>query len=471
MNFKYLKRFFVILMIFIFAFNIDNIKADNGQIVAKITPTICDSKLQTWNYIPTGGTSSTAFYSAFFGNSFNGIYYCVSNAADGGGIGFTYFILNPNPAKKIFFPVIYWDKKNNPESYSENLRLTFTDAYLAGGDAETYAKEKDEIFENVKNANSNYAKTECEKYCTACHSTKDGYAYYCNDYELKKNYYTYSPLNFQGEAKAWSNFGWGLIKLATFQWKKLDDSLELFGTTMSECLKSEYDYCNGNIIYTDDETLSKNAYTLVSGKKCWNYIDEVGDRYWMCEVLADCNDSCLGKCVSPGNFHSQTKSNIGALKSDIKAYYCLGTKNRNTKFSNGDSTEDQKYFTSNYDTIKSMDKYDGDNIKASLGNIYRVGTGKITCEGVFGKDGKGQLGKILRDIFKYMRIAAIGLFIIFTALDFIKAIAGSDDRAIKDAIKNLTKRFMILLILLILPALINIVLSIIEIKNGLCFLN
>ncbi len=471
MNKKSFRRIISILIISIFLFNINNIKAANAQEVAKINPTICDA--QTGNYIPTGGSSKLYDNKPFFlknFNSFTGIYYCVSKDSDGGGIGFTYFKLNPNPTKKIFFPVIYWDKKNNPNKYQNDSIFTFTDSYKGGI---TKRQEEQEILENVKNADSSYAKSECEKYCGTCHSTKDGYAYYCDDYNLKKNYYTYSPLNFQGEGDSWSNFGWGVLWTLSFpwNWEKVTGTMELFDNTMDECLKQEHDYCYGKILYTDDEALNKSVYTLQSGKNCWNYIDDLGDRYWVCEVLGDCENSCFGKCVSPKEFHSKTKSYIGTLEKDINAYYCLGTKNRNTKFKNGDWTEDKKYFTTDYNTIKSMEKFDGDNIAASLSNIYAVGTGKITCEGIFGKNGKGQLGKILREIFKYMRIVAVSLFVIFTTLDFIKAISGADDSPIKSATKNLTKRFVILLVLLILPTLINIVLSIIEIKNGLCFLN
>lgn len=483
------RLFFIILLSFIFLFSINSVKAVNWQEVAKITPTICDSEAQTGNYIPTGGASEGYDNKAFFGNSFDGIYYCVSNSDDSHGAGFRYFKLNPNPTKKIFFPVIYWDWKNNSQKYSDNSALVFSDAYATYLDAyKKYPEEKQKIFENISRADKSYAKGECDKYCNTCHATKDGYAYYCNDYELKKNYYTFSPLNFQGEGETWSNFGWQIWYGITVQWPKIVNLLELFDDTMTECLKPENDYCKGKILYIDDETLNKNVYTLKSGKKCWNYVTnsgfiatgsetikpgsvDLGDRYWVCEVLSDCQASCLGKCISPKDFSEQTHSYMGALKSDINAYYCLGSKDRNTKFLNGDSTEDKKYFTSDYDEISSMLKYDGDNISATLQNIYAVGTGKITCEGVFGKDGKGQLGKILREVFKYMRIVALAFFIIFSTIDFIKAIAGSDDSQIKNATKNLTKRFILLLILLILPTLINIFLSIVEIKNGLCFLN
>ena len=467
MSKKIFRKIITIIAVLILSFNVDNINAANAQEVAKINPTICEK--DTGNYIPTGGESKLYSQKAFFLNDINyfkGIYYCVSKDSDGGGIGFTYFKLNPNPTKKIFFPVIYWDKKNNPNKYSTDLLFTFTNAYKGGSN---YKQEKKEILGNIEQADKSYAKSECEKYCNACHLTKDEYAYY----DLKKNYYTYSPLNFKGEGDTWSNFGWNLLWTLSFKWNwdKVTGGMELFDNSIDECSKPENDYCNGKILFVDNETLDKLSYTLQSEKKCWNYIDDSGDRYWLCEVLADCEVSCLGQCISPKEFYSKTKSYIGALEKDVEAYYCLGTKNRNTKFKNGDSTEDKKYFTSDYNVIKAMDKYDGDKIPASLGNIYSVGTGKITCEDVFGKGDKGQLSKILREIFKYIRIAAVGLFVIFTSLDFIKAIAGSDDSPIKKASKNLTKRFVILLILLILPTLVNIVLSIVEIKNGLCFLN
>ena len=188
MNNKILKRIFNILIILILFFNIDNVKAADSEVVAKITPTICEWENGA-NYIPTGGLGVSEDYQPFFGLSFNGIYYCASNSSDGdmnilniGGHG-TYFLLNPNPTKKIFFPVIYWDKKN----YSNDSRLALSLHPITAKEHKTFNEEKQEIFNNVSKANSKYAYEECKKYCNSCHLTENGYAYYCNDYNLKKN--------------------------------------------------------------------------------------------------------------------------------------------------------------------------------------------------------------------------------------------------------------------------------------------
>lgn len=343
-----------------------------------------------------------------------------------------------------------------------------------------------------------YAEDECNKYCNKC--TDNGYAYACNDHDLKDNYYALGIKHTLSDSTT-SDFAFiGDVdfKYDTTYFKRTITSIKPSGETIFR-----NNLGLGAIVEAQDE-----KQTVLEGPhKCMNLLysnSEIAGtrRYWFCEDKMNCVASCEGTCVTPKDFKSHfkltyeiregievpvnvsysytTKQNLTFYlqnyvdiqsKLDVSPYLCYGTKKKNVVFPNGESTEDAKYYTDDLSVINKMFAYKGDGIEASLGNIYKVGTGKITCEGVFGKDGKGQFAKVLREIFKYMRIIAVGLFVIFTTLDFIKAISASEDNPIKTATKNLTSRFIYLLILLVLPTLINIVLSIIEIKNGLCFLN
>ena len=65
--------------------------------------------------------------------------------------------------------------------------------------------------------------------------------------------------------------------------------------------------------------------------------------------------------------------------------------------------------------------------------------------------------------FNIIKYAAIILLFVFTITDFIKAIASSDDKAIKKALQNAIKRIIIAIIIFFLPILIEFVLSLLGI--------
>ena len=69
----------------------------------------------------------------------------------------------------------------------------------------------------------------------------------------------------------------------------------------------------------------------------------------------------------------------------------------------------------------------------------------------------------LQFAFNIIKYAAIILLFVFTITDFIKAIASSDDKAIKKALQNAIKRIIIAIIIFFLPILIEFVLSLLGI--------
>ena len=99
----------------------------------------------------------------------------------------------------------------------------------------------------------------------------------------------------------------------------------------------------------------------------------------------------------------------------------------------------------------------------TVNNIFQVVTNKITCTGAL-----SNTLPILRDVFKYVRIAAILVFLTLSSLDYVKAIVDSDQSAFKKANKHLVKRLIILVAILILPSIINLVLAIVQLSNGSC---
>lgn len=108
-----------------------------------------------------------------------------------------------------------------------------------------------------------------------------------------------------------------------------------------------------------------------------------------------------------------------------------------------------------------------DNLKRkghiTVNNIFEVVTNRITCSGAL-----SNTLPILRDIFKYIRLAAALLFLALTSFDYVKAIADSDSSLFKKANQRIVKRAIILVVIIILPSIINLVLAIVQLSNGAC---
>ncbi len=111
-----------------------------------------------------------------------------------------------------------------------------------------------------------------------------------------------------------------------------------------------------------------------------------------------------------------------------------------------------------------------DNLKRkghiTVNNIFEVVTNRITCSGAL-----SNTLPILRDIFKYIRLAAALLFLALTSFDYVKAIADSDSSLFKKANQRIVKRAIILVVIIILPSIINLVLAIVQLSNGACEIN
>lgn len=102
----------------------------------------------------------------------------------------------------------------------------------------------------------------------------------------------------------------------------------------------------------------------------------------------------------------------------------------------------------------------------TVNNIFQVVTNKITCTGAL-----SNTLPILKDIFKYVRVAAILLFLVLTSFDYVKAIADSDQSAFQKANKRVVTRVLVLIAVLILPAIMNLIFAIVQLSNGSCGIN
>lgn len=85
-----------------------------------------------------------------------------------------------------------------------------------------------------------------------------------------------------------------------------------------------------------------------------------------------------------------------------------------------------------------------------------ISPGNYECGGIISSDLLKEIKKIYRTICMVMVVAVV----IFGALDFVKATSSDDNDALKKAQGKFAKRFLIVIILLLLPQLLEFILSI-----------
>lgn len=88
-----------------------------------------------------------------------------------------------------------------------------------------------------------------------------------------------------------------------------------------------------------------------------------------------------------------------------------------------------------------------------------TGNDKVTC-GIFDKN--TMFGKVLRTILNIIRTIAIIILILFGIMDFVKAITSSDEDALKKAGNTFVKRLIIIVLILFIPAIIELLFSLID---------
>lgn len=70
--------------------------------------------------------------------------------------------------------------------------------------------------------------------------------------------------------------------------------------------------------------------------------------------------------------------------------------------------------------------------------------------------------RLLQNAFFLISVIGIILVVAMTALSFVKAVVGSDDEKLRDALKHLVTRIIVIIILLLLPMILDFIISIIN---------
>lgn len=88
---------------------------------------------------------------------------------------------------------------------------------------------------------------------------------------------------------------------------------------------------------------------------------------------------------------------------------------------------------------------------------------EIECEDIFEFDKEGSVGWMLQTIFDYIKVIGPVIVVLLSAIDFIKAVVGTDEKAMKEAQSKLIIRLVAALALFLIPTLIQLLLNFINV--------
>ena len=75
---------------------------------------------------------------------------------------------------------------------------------------------------------------------------------------------------------------------------------------------------------------------------------------------------------------------------------------------------------------------------------------------------------LLQKLLNYIKILGPFLVLVYSSIDFIKAIVTSDDESLKKATKNLSMRLILALALFLIPVFVSVMLNIVGLTSDLC---
>ena len=121
-------------------------------------------------------------------------------------------------------------------------------------------------------------------------------------------------------------------------------------------------------------------------------------------------------------------------------------------------------------TIQTVRPEDGNNAASDydeqrdweeLGEGIEINTTGIGCDDIFGKE-EGSFGWLLNTILGYIRVIGPILVVLLSSIDFIKAVVGFDEKAMKEAQNKLIVRLICAVALFLVPTLVQLLLSFIN---------
>lgn len=83
-------------------------------------------------------------------------------------------------------------------------------------------------------------------------------------------------------------------------------------------------------------------------------------------------------------------------------------------------------------------------------------------------DSWGEVLVDIQNVFNFLKVAVPLIIICLSTYDFVKAVAGKDNKDVKKAFQRLMKRFLYALILFFLPIIINYILYLVGMNSSVC---
>ena len=187
------------------------------------------------------------------------------------------------------------------------------------------------------------------------------------------------------------------------------------------------------LIGNDDSTVGRNDSDGEDGEG-FNLKDWFGDHNACPRYLVV--DSSRTS-VEDAGYAANTTAQVEAIKEEFGDGFVTYTEQNASPESSGGS---------------SYEQIEGPNIEE----------GEITCPSLFNVDDPGSIGWLLQTILNYIKVIGPILVVILSAIDFIKAITSSDDKAMKEAQTKLIIRLIAALALFLVPTLVQVLLSFIS---------
>lgn len=107
------------------------------------------------------------------------------------------------------------------------------------------------------------------------------------------------------------------------------------------------------------------------------------------------------------------------------------------------------------------------DIPALIDGISNIENGGINCN----DDAILAVIQFAQKIFGFMKIGAVALLMLLTAIDFMGAVSSDSGDAFKKATQKFVKRAIFTVALILLPSLINLIFTIVTITNGMCVIS
>ncbi len=217
----------------------------------------------------------------------------------------------------------------------------------------------------------------------------------------------------------------------------------------------------------DDTTL--NSDTKIVTKDCFmtTYIGSSKKEIWGCKTKEECINGCAGACIQRTIKATDAEGKV----TKGSAFFCRNNDVKSNLFVdvNGQLMAWDAVHKTEAEAISTVGEASSffdewSDIPAWISNVSSIGEGKLNCD----DEGLQELIAFMQKIFTFIKIGAPILLIVFTALDFMKAVASSDEGELKKASKKFITRAVVTVAIIILPSVINLVIGIITIGGGTC---